>query len=151
MKRIWIAACAAIVLSLASISSLQAQTQDGPNVTSAWLHSGMSWNRGAKLLVRYMPMNFDGKLGFCVAYVGNGGAQARKFHRAALDEARILMDGSTVMRNLRFGRAMSSAHMQTGGVGQPSKCKATRADFPNQASLSTLRLQFRVGQYKVEK
>jgi len=130
--------------------SFPAFAQSEPIVQENWGGTGMGWGNNAQLILRYIPANVNGKIRVCIAFVGTGGAQARDFHRAALKDAKVTLDGQTILRNLTFAKTVHSRHFSSAAVGQPAKCKATRVDYPS-SGLPPIRVELRTGRYTVEK
>jgi hypothetical protein len=93
----------------------------------------------------------DGELYICGAYTNAGGGSSLvRLGREAMRDARITMDGQTIVRNLSFFKTVSNANVSTRLVGATADCENTGL-VPTEAQYATIRMVLREGRYRVRR
>lgn len=117
-------------------------------ITERWGKTGFTWQNRGKMLMRFAVFDEGGTIQVCMAYSSAGGLTS-KFNRAALEDAKVQVNGTTVLRNLNKAKAYSSRYFQSELVGQPANCVMTKASTPSGSWTS--RVNWRSGRYKVDR
>ena len=122
-----------VVLAILMISGASAEAKKVSRtvvVDDSFAEFYIRWDRSGDLYMRYKPLNVNGQLEICAAYSGPSGNHG-PLNQALLTEARIVLGGNTMQRNLDFARKISKKHQKAGLIGQPAICVTTGKPFPS--------------------
>lgn len=143
---------AAIATSLSLIATSASAEEVFVQVNDQFGQYNFEWASGNDgMLIRYYPIVHDGELHICGAFAGKSArARGNRFHRAALQEAKITLHGERLLQDLRFFSQSSRAYMRENLVGQTATCKTTgrAATSIDYAGIS---MEFRQGSYRVRR
>lgn len=119
------------------------------SVDETFAEFGFNWDGSGGLYMRYRPLNVDGQLELCVVYVNIGGTKIKRLNKSVLKEAKFIVDGKIMMRNLSFADTVGSTLRNTKLAGQQANCVNTGKPFPS--GQFQYRMNVRSGGFRAER
>jgi len=144
------------VLTFFLALALMATSVDAKKITrtvvvdETFAEFSFKWNSSGGMYMRFRPLNVDGQLEICAVYLNVlGGSKSARLNKSVLEEARFMIDGKTMMRNLSFADPVSRGLRVSELMGQTAKCVATKKPFPT--TQFRYGIKIRSGKYSAER
>lgn len=142
-----LALCASFIGTSATAHEPQAVIND------SFVRGQFNWTRGTTnyFVYRYIPIILEGELHVCGAFAVAGSNRINnKFHKQAMQEAWITVNGETALRRLSYFNWLGPSALQADLIGSNANCRGTglMAESTNGMSVA---VNFRQGSYRVRR
>ncbi|MCF2906449.1 hypothetical protein L0666_15765 [Octadecabacter sp. CECT 8868] len=132
----------------ASAAVDEISTAPNPIVTTNFGGGSFRWSATAGFVYRYTAIERNGEVFICGVNARRGTGILNRFSREALQQASVVSNGRTILRNLTFFNTVSNANWGTRLMGTETACKSTGRSVDD-VPLGSISIHFREGRYNL--